>query len=180
MNLGSWKIDDVVTIPVNTHSSSGESDGDSVPTYRVYENITNTPILTGSLALLDDTNTTGFYAAQITLSAANGFEKGKSYTVRVRGVVAGRAAIALRYLQVEAEVNMTGVADGILLRDWTAISGTVPARSMLNALRLDRNKVVIVGTTMTVYKEDGVTTAWQATLTEVVGGNPIASVAPTT
>lgn len=88
-NLGSWAIDDGLTFGVQTHSpSTGDlADADSVPTYRVYEDETGTAILNGSMAKLDDTNTTGFYSEQLTLSAANGFERGKSYTIYIAGTV---------------------------------------------------------------------------------------------
>lgn len=93
MQIGSgpWFIDDTLTFSVVTHDplSSAAIDADSVPSYRVYEDETGTAILTGSMAKLDDTNTLGFYSEQITLSAANGFEAGKSYNVLVTAVVDG-------------------------------------------------------------------------------------------
>ena len=57
------------------------TDADAVPTYRLYEDEAATPILTGSMAKLDDANTTGFYTELIACTAANGFESGKSYTI---------------------------------------------------------------------------------------------------
>jgi hypothetical protein len=39
------------------------------------------------MAKLDDANTTGFYSEQITLSAANGFEAGKCYTIYITAAV---------------------------------------------------------------------------------------------
>ena len=91
MYLGSYKIDDLLTFYANTHtpSTGAAVDADAVPGYRIYEDETGTPILTGSMALLDDTNTVGFYSEQVTLSTVNGLEKGKCYTVRVTGVVGG-------------------------------------------------------------------------------------------
>ena len=74
-------IDDTLVFYANTHDPSDgkAADADAPPTYRVYEESTNTPILTGSMTLLDGGNTTGLYSASITLSAANGFEVGKQY-----------------------------------------------------------------------------------------------------
>lgn len=84
-------IDDVLPVfAQTTQYSTGEAsdtDGAVPPTYRVYEQITGTPILTGSLALVDDANTVGFYGALLTLSAANGFEENKFYTVRSAAAV---------------------------------------------------------------------------------------------
>jgi hypothetical protein len=107
MFIGSWKIDELLTFAANTHdpTTSGESDADSAPTYRVYEDETGTPILTGTMALLDDTNTVGQYSEQITLSAANGFEAGKSYRVRIRAVVGGVAGSTDRTFQVRARTT---------------------------------------------------------------------------
>lgn len=113
MYLGSWKIDDLVTFTCNTHRvDTGEAtDADSVPTYRVYEDETGTAILTGSMALLDSSNTAGFYSEQITLSAANGFEKGKSYNVYISATVNGVTGTMNRFLQIEAEVDANIVSD---------------------------------------------------------------------
>jgi hypothetical protein len=83
MYLGAWQIDDYLTFPCNSHAAAtgAATDGDGVPTYRIYEDETGTAILTGSMAKLDDANTTGFYSERIQLTAANGFEVGKTYTI---------------------------------------------------------------------------------------------------
>ena len=101
MFIGAFNIDDLLTFVVNTHDTSGvATDADSAPTYRVYEDETTTPILTGTMALLDATNTAGFYSEQITLSAANGFEAGKGYDIRISATVGGTTGAALRVFQV--------------------------------------------------------------------------------
>lgn len=86
---GPFYIDDTLTFTTNTHrvDTGAATDADSVPTYRVYEDETGTAILNGSMAKLDDANTTGFYSEQLTLSAANGFEVGKSYSVYISATV---------------------------------------------------------------------------------------------
>lgn len=113
MYLGSWKIDDLLTFPANTHrfDTGAGTDADAVPDYRVYENETTTPILTGSMALLDGSNTVGFYSEQITLSAANGFEKGKSYTIYIVATVNSVTATMSHTFQIEAEVDANIVSD---------------------------------------------------------------------
>lgn len=92
--LGSLDIDDLLTFTCNTHrfDSGVASDADALPAYRVYEDETAAAILTGTMALLDDPNTVGFYSEQITLSAANGFEIGKCYTVYISATVNGVSA----------------------------------------------------------------------------------------
>lgn len=102
--LGIWQIDDALTFTVNTQvfSTGVATDADSAPTYRVYEDETTTPILTGTMALLDSSNTAGFYSEQITLSAANGFENGKCYNIYISATVSSVAGATSRTFQVEA------------------------------------------------------------------------------
>lgn len=101
--IGTWQIDDALTFYANTTriDTGAATDADSVPTYRVYEDETGTPILTGSMALLDSANTAGFYSEQITLSAANGFEVGKCYSIYIAATVNSVAGAAHRTFQVE-------------------------------------------------------------------------------
>ena len=111
MYIGSWNIDDLLTFTVTTHSAStgALTDADSVPTYRVYEDETGTAILTGSMAKLDDTNTTGHYSEQLTLSAANGFEQGKSYNIYVTATVGAFAGGTTRAFQIRAASDVRAV-----------------------------------------------------------------------
>jgi hypothetical protein len=111
--LGSWKIDDALTFPANTHTAStgAATDADGAPAYRVYEDETSTPILTGTMALLDSANTAGFYTEQITLSAANGLEKGKCYTVYIEATVGGVKGTMSHTFQIEAEVDSNSVSN---------------------------------------------------------------------
>ena len=64
-------------------SSGSPVDADALPTYSVYEDETGTAILTGTMAKLDDTGTTGFYSEQIALTTASGFESGKTYNIKI-------------------------------------------------------------------------------------------------
>ena len=66
MYLGSWKIDDYVLIPVDTHRlDTGEvTDADSNPTYKVYEDETASAIVSGTMAKLSDT---GHYTDRLQL-----------------------------------------------------------------------------------------------------------------
>lgn len=80
-----------LTFSVCTHDPDTGvlTDADAVPSYRVYEDETATPILSGNMAKLDDANTTGFYTEQIACTALNGFEVDKSYTVYIQATVDG-------------------------------------------------------------------------------------------
>ncbi len=147
---GPFYIDDLLTFTANTHAAAtgAATDADSVPAYRVYEDETGTAILTGSMAKLDDGNTVGFYSEQITLSAANGFEVGKSYSVyvsaavsSVTGTVSGgfkviaapttpptAAAIADAVWDEDATGHQTGGTFGQAIGDPAADTGTIYAR----------------------------------------------------
>lgn len=158
MHLGRWEIDDLLTFTVETHnpSTGAETDADSVPTYRVYEDETGTAIQTGSMALLDDSNTTGFYSEQITLSAANGYEEGKSYRIRISATVGGVTGSTERTFQVEAApatlANQTtllgrltaaraGYLDtlnGLVAAIWAAVTDSPGVTTLLNRLTSTR------------------------------------------
>lgn len=128
MDLGSWKIDDLITWSVTTHNPTNGSgqDADSAPTYHVYEDETSTPLVTGTMALLNGSNTLGFYSEQIQITAALGFEQGKSYNIYVQAVVAGITGTTTRNFQILAEVRaaqtytplFTGTLAGIASMVW--------------------------------------------------------------
>ena len=65
------------------------TDADSAPTYRIYANETTTPVATGTMAKLDDSNTTGFYTELINVTAANGYVSSKNYTIYVTAIIDG-------------------------------------------------------------------------------------------
>lgn len=167
MYLGTWQIDDLLTFPANTHTAStgAATDADSVPTYRVYEDETTTPILTGSMAKLDDANTTGFYSEQITLSAANGFEVGKCYTVYVSATVSSVTGTLSHTFQVEvalataasvAALSIPTVADILA----GVIEGSITLKGALRlALSALTGKASGGGTTTVIFRDTGDTKA---------------------
>jgi len=112
MYIGSWKINDYLAFTVNTHtpSTGAVTDADAVPTYRIYEDETGTAIDTGSTAKLDDAGTTGFYSEQVQLLAATGYEKGKTYTIRMSATVGGVTGAMSHTFQIEAEVDANVVS----------------------------------------------------------------------
>jgi len=80
-----------LTFSICTHDADtgALTDTSAAPAYRVYEDETATPLLTGTMAVLDTANTTGFYTELIACSVANGFEAGKSYTIYIEAIVDG-------------------------------------------------------------------------------------------
>lgn len=98
-------------------------------------------------------------------------------TVRWFEMATLRPATADRQVTVaatgEAAVNVTNlteVAEAMLLADWEDVTGTVPDRSTLNALRFLRNKWSAASGTLKVYEEDDTTVAWEAALTTASDG----------
>jgi len=107
--LGSWALDDFLTWCVNTHNpaTGAAADAAAPPSYRIYEDETAVPILTGAMALLDDANTTGFYSERIQLTATSGFEKSRCYTIYMQATVAGTVVTFSHTFQIEAAVNLS-------------------------------------------------------------------------
>lgn len=96
---------------------------------------------------------------------------------RIDATVGAMATDVLTAAALNADAVIE-IADALLKRDMSAVTGE-SARSPLNALRALRNKVAVVDTTMTVYKEDDSTSAWTATVTGTTGADPVTSVDPT-
>ncbi|MCA9414211.1 MAG: hypothetical protein KC944_23570, partial [Candidatus Omnitrophica bacterium] len=87
-NLGTWEIDDSMTFSATVHDTTGIAQAADTNVYwRVYEDETGTALLNGTMTRIDSSNFPGLYTEQISLTAANGFEKGKSYTVGMKAGV---------------------------------------------------------------------------------------------
>jgi hypothetical protein len=84
----------------------------------------------------------------------------------------------LKTLSDQLDALPTSTTDAMLLRDWEAVTGTVPDRSTLNALRFLRNKWAASGGTLSVYEEDDATVAWEALLTTNAGADRITGSTP--
>lgn len=69
----------------------------------------------------------------------------------------------------------TNIADALLKRDWTAVTGEA-SRSVLNALRKLRNKVSYSSPTLSVKKEDDTTNAYTQTITTDANQDPFKEV----
>ena len=92
------------------------TDADSAPTYRVYEDETGTAILTGTMAKLDDANTTGFYTESIACTSGNGFEDGKTYSIYIEATVdsdTGGIAYSFKAEEGDATVIQNNTISGI-------------------------------------------------------------------
>ena len=126
-------LGDTLTFTCLTRNpSNGElTDADAVPDYRIYEAETATAIKTGSMATLDTSNTTGFYAESYEISTTNGFEAAKSYNIYITYTVAGGGSTngEVQTFKVwAADTNIAGAGDysvalTIRTTGGTAISG---------------------------------------------------------
>lgn len=83
-------IDTAATFDVVVHDpdTGSVADADSAPVYDVFEDITDTPILSAQ-TMTKRTSKTGNYRGTFTCSAANGFEADKSYNVVVSATKTG-------------------------------------------------------------------------------------------
>lgn len=117
-NYGSWHIDDYLTF-----AADYPMDADSLPTYRVYEDETAAPILTGTMAKLDDANTTGLYSERIQLTAASGFAKGYSYHIYIETEIESAVVTQVHFFQIEAAVDATVELTGTVSANVTQWKG---------------------------------------------------------
>lgn len=195
-------VDDTYTFyAVTTRFDTGNAtDADSAPSYRIYEEETGTPLLTGTMALLDSSNTAGLYSEQVTLSAANGFEVGKCYCVYIAGTVNSVAGADIREFVVrkkpltpttegrELDVSAGGEA-GI---DWAnvgsptttlSLSGTTVATVTTTTTATNLTNAPTAGdftATMKTSIGTAVAASAVASVTGNVGGNVAGSVASVT
>lgn len=98
-------------------------------------------------------------------------------SVAAGGITASSlAADAITAAKVAADVG-TEFAEALLKLDLSTVTGEA-ARSVLNAVRLLRNKVSIAAGTMTVRKEDDTTSAWTAAVTTDAAADLITTIDP--
>ncbi len=104
-------------------------DADSLPTYAIYEDGTNTAILSGSYAKLDDGGTTGYYQVEIACSTANGFERFKTYHVNSSAVISTVAVATTDSFIVFGSSDVFAASSGSLtttsnFKDYANITGS--------------------------------------------------------
>lgn len=101
------------TFRVKTRTLSGSymvpADADSAPSYSVYEGETTPAILTGTMTKFD--SKTGYYSEEIACTAANGFEIGKSYNIRIEATVSSVTDFAMRCIEVTPAWSVNEVTE---------------------------------------------------------------------
>lgn len=159
--LGSYAVGDYVTFTANTHNNKGQSrDADSLPTYRIYKDNNGTPITNGTMALLDDANTTGFYSYQVRLTGS--FVAGSIYTIFVAATVQNTDGTISHQFQIPtpsaSEVSLvTGAYANITNDVWSELQAGYASLTGSFGYYLDRQ--VSLGSTGTVAGG----TDWDAT-----------------
>lgn len=109
--LGSWAIDDYVTIMATTHNpTTGAAAAADPIIVRIYEDDTDTEIVSDQAMTAFD-SVTGLYKYKQQLTAAAGFEAGKCYTAMVSATVATVAAIVTHTFQIQAKTTAVTVSD---------------------------------------------------------------------
>jgi len=129
------------------------TDADSAPAYRVYEDETATPILTGSMAKLDDANTTGFYTEIIACTVANGFENDKTYTV---------------YIEATVDSDKGGIAYGFKATNISTSIADIKAKTDNLPSGITKNVALSAFSFYMVLASDHVTAATGKTLTGTI------------
>ena len=170
------KIGNNLTFSICTHDPDTGilTDADTSPSYEIYEEDGATALLSGTMTKRKVGNA-GRYVTKVAINAIDGFENGKAYTVEIVATVDGdTGGISFNF----TATDYSNIVLAILKYDWTGITGEA-ARSVLNALRFLRNKWFIVGSTLTVTKEDDSTPAWTSTVTGDANAAPIISSDPT-
>jgi hypothetical protein len=89
MFLGFFRldVDDLFGLYQSRNTSRTPTADDGTPAYRIYGEAGLMTSGTGNAVLFDSSNTTGLYKVTHTISSANGYERGKCYTLRVTGTV---------------------------------------------------------------------------------------------
>ena len=174
-------IGDFLTFSICTHDpDTGElTDADAAPIYRLYEDETVVPILTGIMATLDGVNTTGFYTERIDCSIINGFEDGKSYTIYIAATVDGdTGGITFSFRAITAPNNLSAANVNAEVVD--ALNGDIyaeppqgaPLATATLAAKISylykafRNRLTQTATTLSIYDDAGATVDQKATVSD--------------
>jgi hypothetical protein len=122
----SRKLGDTIIYDFTTHNplTGAVSDADSTPTCEVFENDTDTPILTP--AVTKRTSKTGNYRVPIAATSGNGFAVGRSYNVIVdvtMNTMQAKSCIASFTLDSKRIGDLNDLAQASILSDATPFPG---------------------------------------------------------
>lgn len=134
MYIGEHKLDCVLKFNFQALDGAGvATDATGTPSFEIYKaNAPMSPAVTGTLTKID--SKTGFYGGSITLSNANGFVVGYTYTIRISATVDGVATLTIQTFNLAADVPDIQVQS---LVAGGSVSGVISA----NATELDEEFV---------------------------------------
>lgn len=124
-SMGEAIIDQVLTLTLDTGNNT---DCDSTPTVDIYEEDIDTPILNNqAMTTLDAANTNGLYDYKPTLSAANGYEVGKTYTALYTCVLSGSTKTTTdKFTVIASTVTLAAATHtGAVIPTVTAVTNAV-------------------------------------------------------
>jgi hypothetical protein len=127
------------SIVTHDPATAGRVDADSLPTYEIYEEGSESSMLSGTMPKKDDTNTTGYYVKTIAGTTANGFESGKSYDIHIEAIVNGVTAGISYTIKIETPIwevasrtlttSSTPPDTGLSSSTWRVIRGDTEERT---------------------------------------------------
>ncbi len=87
--IGTWPLSGTITFYLQAESpnTASATTADSLPGYRVYNNLVSTPLTSGVFSLLDGATVLGLYGAQFILSTTHGFSASGTYCIRKQATV---------------------------------------------------------------------------------------------
>lgn len=168
---------------VTHHPTTGAAqDADSAPAWKIWGQIGDTPILTGSMT--KRTDWTGHYKASFGIESVNGFNVGEFYQVVVSATVASvttkQVVMTFRVLAAETTagnvpVDRAAIADVILARDMSQVEAGAPEHSLCTIV-LAALESAVSSTEWVIKRTDGTTTHVTKTVTTDVDADPITGV----
>ncbi len=162
----------VFSITTHDPDTGVSTDADAAPAYRIYEDETGAAILTGTMAKLDDANTTGFYTELIACTVGNGFEVNKTYSIYIAATVdADPGAISYGVKCTDELTNILAIL--AMLDDARAEPGQGTPLANPDAMtKLDylykawRNRTTQTPTEYALYNDDAATVDQKATVSD--------------
>lgn len=161
-----------------TDDTGAASDADSTPVVTVWEDATDTAILTPTVT--KRTGPTGHYRVPVACTTGNGFEVGKSYNVKVNATVGSVAthAIILRFPLREHNADTlkadltTLLANSVTLDAGTVSASPSPTTTTFTATGSNLNAVTGTYNGMKMYFTSGTYAgSWRQITTHTVSGS---------
>lgn len=142
------------------------------------------------MKLNNNTVSTGLHGFGLTATQCGNFTAGAMYIVAVYHASASPkwqwrefqygSGVLADLIDAPNATALAAVADALLNRDMSiADGGAASTRTVLQALRVLRNKVSITGGVMTITKENDTTASWTAAVTTDAAAYPVTSIDPT-